>query len=77
MASLGSDIRHLVNAIQARLNGHPDSAEEWRTIHRQLRAASDKARKVTKLAERMESTTNYPVRDTNAAHEAFGNTRVT
>ena len=55
MASLGSDIRAIVNAVQARLNGHPDSAEEWITIARQLRSASDKARKIHKLAERMET----------------------
>ena len=55
MASLGSDIRAIVNAIQARLNGHPDSAEEWQTIARQLRSASDKARKIHKLGVRMET----------------------
>lgn len=54
MASLGSEIQTLCNAVQARLNGHPDTATEWLTIARQLRTAADKARKIAKLAERME-----------------------
>lgn len=53
MASLGSEIQSLVTVVQARLNGHPDSAEEWQTIAKQLRSAADKARKVAKLAERI------------------------
>lgn len=51
--NLGSTVRHNVNAVAARLNGTPDTAAEWQTIARQLRAAADAARKVAKLAERM------------------------
>lgn len=54
MASLANEVRALCNVIQARLNGHPDSAAEWQTITRQLRSATDKSRKIAKLAERME-----------------------
>ena len=77
MASLGSEVRSIVMVVQARLNGHPDSADEWRTIHRQLRTASDKARRITRLAERMESPIVFPdttpVQDVQQAIEAFDN----
>lgn len=52
--TLGTEIRSLVHVVEARLRGYPDSSGEWTTIARQLRAAADKARKVARLAERME-----------------------
>jgi len=56
-STLGSDVRRLVDALQARLNGTPDTAEEWNIIRRQLRTASDKAAKIVALARRMEQPT--------------------
>ena len=74
MASLGTEIRAICNAVQARLNGHPGSAADWRTITRQLRSAADKARKVTRLAERMEVPNNpYRNVDTVIAVYSAGN----
>lgn len=55
MASLGSEVRAILHAVQARLNGHPSTATEWRITARQLRTASDKARKISHLAARMEA----------------------
>lgn len=52
--TLGNRVRHNVNAAQARLNGSPDSAAEWAVIARQLRAAADSARKIARIAARME-----------------------
>lgn len=46
-------VRASVDAVQARLNGSPDTAAEWQTIARQLRRAADAARSVAKLAKAM------------------------
>ena len=51
--TLGSTVRHNVVAVSARLNGSPDTAEEWQAIARQLRAAADAARKIAKIAGAM------------------------
>lgn len=71
--TLGSQVRHNVNAAQAILNGNPDSSTEWRAIVRQLRAAADKARIILKLAERMEDSESASVgeTDTETAIHAF------
>lgn len=52
--TLGSTIRHNVAAVQARLNGSPDTAAEWQVIARQLRTAADAARKVARIATIMQ-----------------------
>lgn len=49
----GSTVRHNVNAVALRLNGSPDTANEWQTIARQLRQAADAARKIAILAGAM------------------------
>ena len=53
--TLGSEIRSIVHVVQARLNGSPDSSQEWRTIAQQLRRASDRASKISVIADRMEA----------------------
>jgi hypothetical protein len=42
-----------IDAVQARLDGSPDTAAEWQTIARQLRTAADAARKLATLAQAM------------------------
>ena len=55
MSTIGSQVRTLLDAVQARLNGSPDSANEWHTIRMQLQCAAEKAGVIEKLAERMET----------------------
>jgi hypothetical protein len=53
--STRTEIDALLTVVHARLNGSPTSAAEWTTITRQLRQAADRARKIAKLAARMET----------------------
>jgi hypothetical protein len=54
-STLGSSCRANVGAAEASLRGNPDTAAEWQIVARQLRAASDQARRIAKLAKAMES----------------------
>lgn len=53
-SNIGSQLRSLVDLVQARLNGSPDTANEWHTIALQLQCAAEKAKVIERLAEDME-----------------------
>lgn len=57
--TMRSEVQSLLWAVQARLNGNPTDATDWSAIAKQLRAASDKARKIGKLAAAMNHTTQH------------------
>jgi hypothetical protein len=53
--NLGTQLRNLLSAVESTLTSSPMTATEWWAITRGLRTASDKARKIARLADRMES----------------------
>ena len=54
-SNIGSQLRSLVDLVQARLNGSPDTANEWHTIALQLQCAAEKAKVIERLAEDRET----------------------
>lgn len=52
--TIGTSCRSNVASVVKVLSGAPDTSREWKQVARQLRASADQARKIAKLAVRME-----------------------
>jgi hypothetical protein len=56
--TLSTQIATLIRQANYIMDGNPSDAQSWRNVRRKLRTASDKAKRIQHLAERMEGSEN-------------------